>query len=127
MFTAPQSNIRIEGFPSGLGEQGNIAKISKGTENMSPFFGNRGTKLHKLEDKNIVSKLIRRGTNYENVWEHGNIGQFWKRTGLSRTPPGRASESIQSILLGENDKMLLKEKLKSIKYTHLQRFMKRNS
>jgi len=72
MFTAPQSNIRIEGFPSGFGEQGNIAKISKGTENMSPFFGNRGTKLYKLEDKNIVSKLIRRGTNYENVWEHGN-------------------------------------------------------
>ena len=47
MFTAPQSNIRIEGFPSGFGEQGNIAKTSKGTVNMSPFFGNRGTKLYK--------------------------------------------------------------------------------
>ena len=37
------------------------------------------------------------------MWEHGNIGQFWKRTlGLSRKPPGRASESTQSSVLGEN-------------------------
>lgn len=87
MFTAPQSNIRIEGFPSGLGEQGNIAKTSKGTGNMSPFFGNRGTKLYKCEDKNIVSKFIKRGTNYKNMWEHGNIGQFWKRTRAVKDTP----------------------------------------
>ena len=36
---------------------------------MSLFFGrNRGTKLYKLEDENIVSKFINRGT-----WEHGAI------------------------------------------------------
>ena len=87
MFTATQSNIRIEGFPSGLGEQGNIAKISKGTGNMSPFFGNRGTKLYKLEDENIVSKFMKRGTNYDNVWEHGNIGQFSKRTRAVKDTP----------------------------------------
>ena len=45
---------------------------------MSLFLGNRGTKLYKLEDENIASKFIKRGTNKENVWEHGNIGQFWK-------------------------------------------------
>ena len=73
MFSAPQSNIRIEGFPGVWGEQGNITKISKGTGNMNTFFGNRGTKLYKLEDKNILSKFIKRGTNHENVWEHGNI------------------------------------------------------
>jgi len=56
-----------------LGEQGKITKISKGTGNMSTVFGNRGTKLYKLEDENILSKFIKRGTNHENVWEHGNI------------------------------------------------------
>jgi len=28
----------------------------------------------------VVSGFDKRGTNYENVWEHGNIGQFWKGT-----------------------------------------------
>ena len=30
----------------------------------------------------MVSKFItcKRGANKENVWEHGNIGQFWKGT-----------------------------------------------
>ena len=45
---------------------------------MSLFLGNRGTKLNKLEGENMVSKVIKRGTNKENVWEHGNIGQFLK-------------------------------------------------
>ena len=48
--------------PRGFGEQGN----------MSLFSGNKGTKLYKLEAENIVSKFIKRGTNTENVWEHGN-------------------------------------------------------
>ena len=64
-------------------EQGNTGKISKGTReqgNISLFLGNRGTKLYKLEDENIVSKFIIRGANTENVREHGNIGQFWKET-----------------------------------------------
>ena len=51
---------------------------------MSLFFGNRGTKLYKLDEENIVSKFIKRGTNTENVRERGNIGQFWKGT---RNPP----------------------------------------
>ena len=41
----------------------------------------------------MVSKFIKRGTNKENVWEHGNIGQFWKGT---RTPPGRPSPSTEN-------------------------------
>ena len=28
----------------------------------------------------MVSKFIERGADKENVWEHGNIGQFWKET-----------------------------------------------
>ena len=47
---------------------------------MSVFLGKRGTKLYKLEDENIASKFIKRAKNKENVWEHGNIGQFWKGT-----------------------------------------------
>ena len=55
---------------------------------MNLFLGNRGTKLYKLEDENIASKFIKRGTNKENVWEHGNIGQFWKGTREKGPPLG---------------------------------------
>ena len=44
---------------------------------MSLVLGMRGT---KLEDANIVSKFIKRRTNKEDMWEHGNIRQFWKGT-----------------------------------------------
>ena len=37
----------------------------------------------------MVSKFIKQGKNKEDVWEQGNIGQFWKGT---RTLPGRPSE-----------------------------------
>jgi len=67
---------QYRGSPRGFGEQGNIGKISKGTREHQPFFGNRGTKFKKLQ----------RGTNNKNVWEHGNIGQFWKGTWEQRPP-----------------------------------------
>ena len=35
----------------------------------------------------MVSKFIKRGTNKENVWKRGNIGQFWKGTREQRPPP----------------------------------------
>ena len=47
---------------------------------MSLFLVNRGAKLNKSEGENMVSKFIKRGTNKENVWEHGSIEQFWKGT-----------------------------------------------
>ena len=43
---------------------------------MSPFLGNRGTKLYKLEDENMVRKFIERGADKENMRESGNIEQF---------------------------------------------------
>ena len=45
---------------------------------MNLFLGIRETKLYKLEGENIVIKFMKRGTNKENAWEHGNIRQFWK-------------------------------------------------
>ena len=75
----------FEGLPGVLGNKGTLAKCPMEQGNMSLFLGNRGTKLYKLEDENIVSKFITRGTNTENVREHGNIGQFSKGT---RTPQG---------------------------------------
>ena len=45
---------------------------------MSLFLENRATKLSKLEDEKMVSKITKRGTNMENVREHDNIRQFWK-------------------------------------------------
>ena len=35
----------------------------------------------------MVSKFIKRGINKENVWEHGNKGQFWKGTRPSWETP----------------------------------------
>ena len=35
----------------------------------------------------MVSKFIKRGTNKENVWEHGNIGQFGQEQGNKDPPP----------------------------------------
>ena len=77
---------------------------------MSLFLGNRGTKLYKLEDVNMVSKFIKRGTNKENVWEHGNIGQFWKRT-WEQGPPWEtlfvqplAQESDQQFVYDDEEK-----------------------
>ena len=55
---------------------------------MSLILGNRGTKLYKLEDENIASKFIKRGTNKENVWEHRAILEGNKGT---RTPFGTPS------------------------------------
>ena len=71
----------VEGLPevSG-GNKGTLTKCRRENGNMSLFLENRGTKLYKLEDVNEVNKFIKRGTNKENVWEDGNIGQFWKRT-----------------------------------------------
>ena len=68
------------GLPGVLGNKGTLAKYSREQGNMSLFLGNWGTKLYKLEEENIVSKFITRGTNTENVLEHGKIGQFWKGT-----------------------------------------------
>ena len=58
------------------------------------------------------------------TWEHRATLEANQGNG---TPTGRAPESPQPILLGENDKLLLKEKIRSIKYTHLKRLMQRNS
>ena len=62
------------------GTTGTLAKYRREQGNMSLFLGKRGTKLYKSEDENMVSKFTKKGTNKENVWEHGNIGQFWKGT-----------------------------------------------
>jgi len=47
------------------------------------FLGNRGTRLYKLEDENMVNTFIKRGTNKENVWEYRTILEGKKAT---RTP-----------------------------------------
>ena len=82
-----------EGLPGVLGNKGTLAKYPREQGNISLFLANRGTKLYKLEDENIVSKFIIRGANTENVREHGNIGQFWKGKG-NKDPPGRPSYMV---------------------------------
>ena len=76
-----------EGLLGFLGNKGTLAKYRREQGNMSAFLGNSGTKLYKLKDENIASNFIKRGTNKKNVWEHGNIEQFWKGT-RTLPPPG---------------------------------------
>ena len=63
----------VEGLPGVLGNKGTLAKYRREQGNMVLFLGNRATELYKLEEENIVSKFITRGTNTENVREHGAI------------------------------------------------------
>ena len=53
------------------GKEKQLCKRHHKSEGLPGVLGNRGTKLYKLEDENIASKFIKRGTNKENVWEHG--------------------------------------------------------
>ena len=41
-----------------LGKKGTLAKYRREQGNMSLFLGNRGTKLYKLEDQNILIQKI---------------------------------------------------------------------
>ena len=77
----------MKGLPGVLGNKETLAKYRREQGNMNPFLGSRGTKLYKLEDENNVSKFMRRKPNTEKVWEHGNIGQFWKGTREQGPPP----------------------------------------
>ena len=62
------------GSPRGFGEQGDIGKISKGT---LANFWEQGNKIGKI--------TVRKHS--ERVWEHGNIGHFWKGTREQGPPP----------------------------------------
>ena len=48
---------------------------------------NEGTLANFWEQGNKIRKITVR-KHSENVWEHGNIGQFWKGT-REQGPPGR--------------------------------------
>ena len=85
-----------ESLPGILGSEGTLAKYRREQGNIGLFLGKRGTKLYKLEDENMVSKFIKRGTIKENVWEYGNIGEFWKRT---RPPYPQERPSMNNVLL----------------------------
>ena len=62
--------------------------------------GNRGTRLDKLVDENMVNKFITKGTNKENVWEHGNIEQFWKGTRTPLEDPPKGASHLSEVVGG---------------------------
>ena len=68
-----------------------LLRVSQGFwrtgEHWQNIEGNKGTLANFWEQGNKIRKITVR-KHSENVWEHGNIGQFWKGT---RTPPGRPS------------------------------------
>ena len=49
----------VEGLPGVWGKKGTLAKYRREKGNMSLFLGNRGTKLYKLEDENILIQEIK--------------------------------------------------------------------
>ena len=71
-------------FPSG------IVRVSQGfwgtREHWQNIEGNKGTLANFWEQGNKIRKITVR-KHSENVWEHGNIGQFWKRTREQGPPP----------------------------------------
>ena len=104
LYLALQIN---EGLPGVLRNKGTLAKYQREQESMSLFLENRGTKPYKLEDEKKISKFIKRGTNKENVWEHGNIGQFWKGTreqGPSSMKPKFENESGPCLVISPSEK-----------------------
>ena len=50
--------------------------------------GNKGTLANFWEQGNKIRKITVR-KHSERVWEHGNIGQFWKGTMEQGPPPPR--------------------------------------
>jgi len=62
-----------KGLPRVLRNKGTLTKYRRELGKMSLSFGNRGIKLYTLEDENMVSKFIKRGTNKLDVWEHRAI------------------------------------------------------
>ena len=49
------------GLPGALGNKGTLAKYRREQGNMTLLFRNRGAKLYKLVDENMVNKFIKRG------------------------------------------------------------------
>ena len=66
----------IEGLPGVLGNKGTLAKYRREQGNISQF----------LRTGNNIRKITVR-KHSERVWEHGNIGQFWKGTREQGPPP----------------------------------------
>ena len=74
--------------------------------------GNKGTLVNFWEQGNRIRKITARkcveNTKmcgkcvYENVWEHGNIGQYWKGT-REQGPPW---ETLDNALLSLNRKKI---------------------
>ena len=71
-----------EGLPGVLGNKGTLAKYRREQGNISQV----------LEQGNKIRKVTVR-KHSERVWEHGNIGKFWKGTReQGPPPPGRPSQ-----------------------------------
>ena len=67
----------MEGLPGVLGNKGTLAKYRREQGNISQFLGTGEQNFEKLQYENILR-----------VWEHGNIGQFWKGTREQGPPLG---------------------------------------
>ena len=65
---------------------------NKGTLNWQNIEGNKGTLANFWEQGDKIRKITVR-KHSERVWEHGNIGQFWKGT-REQGPPWETLISI---------------------------------
>ena len=95
-----QYQVSWGGLLGVLADKGTLVKYRKERGNMILFLGNRGTRLYKLEDENMVNTFIKRGTNKENVWEYGSIGQFWKGTRTPLWEPPKSASHFSEVVGG---------------------------
>ena len=81
-----RSPTNREGLPGVLWKKGTWAKYRREQRNSSLFLGNWGTKIYKLEDVNIVSKLGEQmRETCENMGTKANFG----REQRNKDPSGR--------------------------------------
>ena len=84
-----RSPTNREGLPGVLWKKGTLAKYRREQRNSSLFLENRGTKIYKLENGNIVSKLgeqMRETCGNMGTWEQRPILERGQR---NKDPSGR--------------------------------------
>ena len=78
------------------------ARVSQGfwgtREHWQNIEGNKGTLANFWEQGNKIRKItIRKNSD---VWEHGNIGQYWKGTREQGPPLGDPQQPVRCKVLG---------------------------
>ena len=103
-FSELHVGFEARGSPRGFEEQGNIGQIKKGTSKHEPIFWleQENKTLSKLEDENIVSKFIKRGTSEHGAILEGNWDPLRDSQSTTAIMPGKCSHHCVTRASGES-------------------------